>query len=172
MIVQSRSIIIVQSAILYNTYFVLLQLLFLFVSSMFLVNNVLAKPLYLENLDGTLGHFEGGDELQHLPVNETPQSREKREAVEGLRELCPGTHRDSSKPASGCVKTWLHCNKLNLTVAVCATQSLGCLPSVARFGFPKCKPVFEWMQITLPNGQRKVLKLNATCECARLPRKE
>ena len=164
MIVQSRSILIVQSAILYNTYFVLLQLLFLFVSGMFLVNNVLAKPLYLENLDGTLGHFERGDELQHLPVNETSQSREKRDAVKGLRELCPGSHSVSSKPASGCVQTWLYCN--NLTEPECATQSLGCLPSVARFGFPKCKPVYKWMQITLPNGQRKPLKLNTDCVCA------
>ena len=163
-----------QSAILYNTYFISLQLLFLFVSGMFLVNNVLAKPLYLENLDGTLGHFERGDELQDLPVNETSQSREKRDAVEGLRQLCPGKHPVSSKPASGCVKAWLYCNinHMNLTEPQCASQSLRCLPNIARFGFPKCKPVYKWVQITLSNGQRKTLKLNTRCVCAWLARKD
>ena len=161
------------SAILYNTYLVLLQLLFVFVSGTFLVNNVLAKPLYLENLDGTLGHFERGAELQHPPVNETSQSRGKRDVnvLNGIPDLC--TVEESKRlptPGSGCVREWLYChyNHNNLTEPQCDSQSLGCLPSVARFGFPKCKPaaVYKWMQITLLNGQTKRLKLNTDCVCA------
>ena len=155
----------------YNIYFVLLQLLFVFVSGTFLVNNVLAKPLYLENLDGTLRHFERGAELQHLPVNETSQSRGKRDVnvIYGIPDLCPGTgSSELLKPRSGCVRKWLYCeyNHYNFTEPQCYNQSLGCLPSVARFGFPKCKPVYEWKQITLLNGQQKRLKLNTNCACA------
>ena len=159
------------SAIICNTYFVLLQLLFVFVSGTFLVNSVLAKPLYLENLDGTLGHFERGAELQHPPVNEMSQSRGKRDVnvLYGITDLCPGTESiELQKPRSGCVRKWLYCHKnhINLTEPQCDSQSLACLPSVARFGFPKCKPVYKWIQITFPKGQNKSLKLNTDCVCA------
>ena len=168
MIAQSRSFLFVQSAILKNKYFVLLQLLFVLVTAMFIVNNVLAKPLYLKNMDGKLGLFEREAELEHLPVNETSQSREKRDIVEGLRKLCRGTHRVSSEPASGCVQTWLYCtvNGETFWEPQCASQSTSCLHSITRFGFPKCKPVYRWMQITLRNGQKKILKLNNNCVCA------
>ena len=75
---------------------------------MFIVNNVLAKPPYLKNMDGKLGLYERGTELEHLRVNETTQSREKRDIVEGLQSLCPKPRR-VSKPAYGCVQTWLYC---------------------------------------------------------------
>ena len=51
------------------------------------VNYVLAKPLYVEELDSKLGLFERQAELEDLLVNETSQSREKRDIVEGLRSL-------------------------------------------------------------------------------------
>ena len=168
---------VISNPIQYLVFFVLLQLLFVFVSGTFLVNNVLAKPLYLENLDGTLGHFERAAELQHPSVNETSQSRGKRDVnvLYGLRDLCPGTEsKVLPKPGSGCVRKWLHChyNHNNLIEPQCDSQSLRCLPSVARFGFPKCKPVYKWMQITLLNGQQKRLKLNTSCICAWWLRKE
>ena len=174
---QSRSTLFVSSAVLYNTYLVLLQLLFVFVSGTFLVNNVLAKPLYVENLDGTLGHFERAAELQHPSVNETSQSRGKRDVnvLNGLQDLCPGKEsKVSPKPGSGCVRKWLYChyNHNNLIEPQCDSLSLRCLPSVARFGFPKCKPVYNWTQITLTDGQTKRLKLNSSCVCAWWLRKE
>ena len=68
---------------------------------MFFVDNVLAKSLYVKNMDGKLDRSEREAEFKHLPVNETSQSREKRDILEGLKNICPGTHRVSSKPASG-----------------------------------------------------------------------
>ena len=70
---------------------------------MFIVNKVLAKPPYLKNMDGKLGLSEREAELEHLRVNETAQSREKRDIVEGLdlQSLCPKPRRVSSKPAYG-----------------------------------------------------------------------
>ena len=160
-----------QSASHYTTYFVLFQLLFVFVIEMFLVNNLSAKPLYLEDLDDKLGIFERKRETQHLPVNQTSQSRKKRDVLYGIRDLCPGTFGVSSKPASGCVKTWLYCkyNDINLIEPQCADLSYGCLRNIPRFGFPKCSPTdYQWKLITLPSGQKKLLKLNTACGCARL----
>ena len=59
---------------------------------MFIVNNVFARPVYLESVDGKLGIFEKEAQLEHLSVNETSQSSEKRDIIKGLRKLCPGTH--------------------------------------------------------------------------------
>ena len=150
-------------------FFVLLQLLFVFVSGTFLVNNVLAKPLYLENLDGTLGNFERGAELQHPPVNETSQSRGKRDVnvLYGIADLCD-VRQSHELSNSGCVRAWLYCNynQMKLKEPQCATHSVACLPSVARSGFPQCKPVYNWRKITLLNGQQKWLKLKTKCECA------
>ena len=121
---------------------------------MFLVNYVLATPLYIEELDGKLGLFEREAELQ---------SREKRDIVEGLRSLCPGKHRVLSKTS-----TWM-CTNLALlqnwryrSESQCDSHSLVCLPSITRFGFPKCKPVYRLKQI-LHNDQRKIVKLNTGC---------
>ena len=157
-----------QSAILYNTYSVLLQLSSVFVIGMFLVNSVFAKPLYLEDLGDKLGTLERNFRLQHLSLNETSQSRGKRHVVEGIPNLCPGTYEVSAKPASGCVKNWLYCriDNINLTEPQCDSQSFVCLPSITRFGFPKCKPAYQWMQITLRNAQKKLLKLTSNCTCA------
>lgn len=151
--------------------FFLLQLLLVFVSGTFLVNNVVAKPLYLEILEGKLEHFERGAELHRLPVNETSQSRGKRDVnvLYGIADLCLVEETSQlPRPPSGCVQRWLHCknNYINLTEPQCARASFACLSSVAKFEFPKCKPVYKWKQITFPNGQMKRLKLNDTCVCA------
>ncbi|XP_029198345.2 uncharacterized protein LOC114963335 [Acropora millepora] len=142
-------------------------LLFVFLIGMFIVNNVFAKPLSEEDQDGKLGVFDGEAELEHLPVNETSQSSDKNYVVNGIRDISPACQ-VSTKPAHGCVRTWLYCkfNWVNLTEPQCASQSSGCFPSVTRFGFPKCKPIYKWMQIKLPNGQKKRLKLNTDCVCA------
>ena len=134
---------------------------------MFIVSNVFAKPLYVEDLDGKLGVFERQAELEHLPVNETSQSSDKIYVVNGIRNIFPAC-KVLLKPADGCIQTWLYCtgNRVNLTEPQCDSQSPRCLPSVTRFGFPKCKPVYKWVQIKLPNGQKKVVKLNTTCVCA------
>lgn len=134
---------------------------------MFIVNNVFAKPLSEEDQDGKLGVFDGEAELEHLPVNETSQSSDKNYVVNGIQDIFPACQ-VSTKPAHGCVQTWLCCkfNWVNLTEPQCASQSSGCFPSVTRFGFPKCKPIYKWMQIKLPNGQKKRLKLNTDCVCA------
>ena len=163
-----HSILFVQSAIPNHTYFVLLQLLFVFVFGMFFVNYVLTKPLHVEQLDGKLGLFEREAELEHLLVNETSQGREKRDIVEGLRSLCPGKHRVLSNPPSGCVQSLLYCRigDKDLIEPQCGSHSLACLPSISRFGFPKCKPVYKWMYITLRNGRQKILKLIKKCTCA------
>ena len=128
----------------------------------------------IEDLDGKLGVFEREAELEHLPVNETSQSSDKN-YVNGIQNISPGTAcQVSTKSAHGCVQTWLYCkfNWVYLMEPQCARQSSGCLPSVTRFGFPKCKPVYKWMQIKLPNGQKKRLKLNTTCVCAWLTPKQ
>ena len=132
----------------------------------FLVNNVLAKPL-----EDKLRIFEKKVEMQHLPVNQTSQSRGKRHVLYGIPDVCPGTYGVSSKPASGCVKTWLYCrfNDIDLIEPQCAGQSYGCLRNIPRFGYPRCSPThYQWKLITLSNGQKKVLKLNTACGCARL----
>lgn len=107
--------------------------------------------------------FEIEAELEHLLVNETSQSREKTDIVQGLRSLCPGKHRVLSKPASGCVQTWLYCKicDIDLTEPQCDSHSLVCLPSITRSGFPKCKPVYRLKQI-LHNDQRKIVHWNWT----------
>ena len=135
---------------------------------MFLVNNVFAKPLYLEDLNEKLGLLERNVRLQHLSVNETSQSRGKRHVVEVIPNPCSRTYEVSAKPASGCVQTWFNyrIDDINLIVPQCACQSLGCLPSITRFGFPKCKPVYQWKEITLRNGEKKMLKLTTKCTCA------
>lgn len=132
---------------------------------MFLVNNVLAKPL-----DDKMRIFEKKVEMQHLPVNQTSQSRGKRHLFYGIQRVCPGAYGVSSKPASGCVKTWLYCrfNGIDLIEPQCAGQSYGCLRNIPRFGYPRCSPThYQWKQITY-NGQKKLLKLNTACGCARL----
>ena len=78
-------------------------------------------------------------------MNGTSQTFDKIYALNGIRNLCPGTACEvSSKSACGCVQTWLSCevNGKNLTESQCASQSLSCLHGVTRFGFPKCKPVY------------------------------
>lgn len=131
---------------------------------MLLVNNVLAKPL-----DDKLRIFERKVEIQDLPVNETSQSRGKREALYGIQAVCPGTYGEWPKPASGCVKTWLYCriNGEDLFEPQCDRQSFGCLRNIPIFGFPKCSPThYQWKLITLPNGQKKRIRLNTACGCA------
>lgn len=162
------SILFVQSAMVYHTDFILLQLSLLFVIGIFFVNNGFAKPLYLEDLDDKLGLFEINVRLQHLSVNETSQNRGKRHVVKGISDLCQGTYGVSPKPASGCVQRWLHCRvgDVNLTEPQCASESYVCLPSIAEFGFPKCKSVYKLIYIPLRNGERKIVKLNTACECA------
>ena len=133
---------------------------------MFIVNNVLAKPPCLKNMDGKLGLSEREAELEHLRVNETTQSREKRDIVEGLRSLCPEKHRVLSKTS-----IWM-CTNLALlqswrcrSESQCDSHSLVCLPSITRFAFPKCKPVYRLKQV-LHNDQREIVKLNTGCICA------
>lgn len=157
-----------QSAIGYYSHFVLLQLSLLFVIGIFLVNNVFPKPLYLEDLDDKLGLFETNVRLQHVSVNKTSQNRGKRHVVKGISDLCLGTYGVSPKPASGCVQRWLHCKvgDINLTEPQCASQSYACLPSIAKFGFPRCKSVYKFIYIPYRNGERKIVKLNTSCECA------
>ena len=71
------------------------------------------------------------------------------------------------KPASGCVQTWLYCKvgDIDLTESQCDSHSLVCLPSITRFAFPKCKPVYRLKQV-LHNDQREIVKLNTGCICA------
>ena len=135
---------------------------------MFFVHYVLAKPLYLEDMDGKLGRFAREAELEQVLVNETSQNREKRDILEGLRSLCPRAGRALSKPASGCVQSVLYCRigDKDLIEPQCGSNSFVCLPSIARFGFPKCKPVYKWMHITLRKGENKILKLIQNCTCA------
>ena len=103
-------------------------------------------------------------------VNETSQSRSKRQVLDGLSAVCSGTSRDSLRPspmkADGCVRRWSYCPKFNLYEAECKSTSFSCLSNIPIYGYAKCQGVPKTVTVTLSNGQKKTLRITSTCECA------
>ena len=136
-----------------------LQILFLLFAVILLPDQTVSKPYQI--------FAEEEYQLSH-EVNETSDTRSKRQVLLGLRSLCPRVHTSTSQagPSNPCVKAWYHCPKYNLVEAECNPMSLGCLSSIETHGYPKCEPVPKRVTITLSNGQKKSLLIAINCQCA------
>ena len=136
-----------------------LQILFVLFAGILLPDQTVSKPYQI--------FAEEEHQLSH-EVNETSDTRSKRQVLLGLRSLCPRMHTSTSQagPSNSCVKAWYHCPKYNLVEAECNPMSLGCLSSIETHGYPKCEPVPKRVTITLSNGQKKSLLIAINCQCA------
>ena len=147
-----------------------MQLLFVLSTWTLLPNQTMGKPYQQQDGDNTLDIFAERELGPSEVVNETSQSRSKRQVLDGLSAVCPGTYHDYSGPlsttADGCVKRWSYCPKYNLYEAECKSTSFSCLSNIPIYGYAKCQGVPKTVTVTLSNGQKKTLRITSTCECA------
>ena len=129
----------------------------------------MGKPYQQQDVDDTRDIFEERELGPSEAVNETSQSRSKRQVLDGLSAVCSATY-DSSGPSSttahGCVRRWLYCPKYKLYEAECKSTSFSCLSSIPIYEYAKCQGVRKTETVTLSNGQKKTLRITARCECA------
>ena len=94
----------------------------------------------------------------------TLRPRGKRDVTQNLTEFCQPPHYLPSTSGNSCVKGWYYC--YGYAEAVCQLLSFQCLSNVPQYGFPKCKPVYDFVKIDLGSkGKRKVRRTRA-CHCA------
>ena len=133
---------------------------------MLLQHKVQCKPFVeSQELDGTVQSINNeGRESNQTVQDETLSIRSKREATYNLKDFCQAPHYLPSRSGNSCVKGWYYC--YGYAEAVCQLLSFQCLSNVPQYGFPKCKPVYDFVKIDLGSkGTRKVRRTKA-CHCA------
>ena len=95
--------------------------------------------------------------------NKTSSVRGKRESTRNLKDFCSPPSFLPPKSSHGCVKGRYFC--YGKAEVVCKPSSIQCLSNVARYGFPKCTPVFDFVTIDL--GSRGKIRVRRTkgCHC-------
>ena len=136
----------------------------------FLPNQTMGKPYQQQDGDDTLDILAERELGPSEAVNETSQSRSKRQVLDGLSAVCSGTSPGSLRPSSmnavGCVRRWSYCPKFKLIEAECKPTSFSCLSSIPTYGIAKCHGVSEMKTVTLSNGQEIMVRITTKCKCA------
>ncbi|KAL9988001.1 hypothetical protein ACROYT_G002393 [Oculina patagonica] len=141
-------------------------LLFVLFGSMLMQNQVLGKPYFeRQEQDETEQIFTAEKEESNQSVqNGTSGFRGKREVTYNLRDFCQAARFQPSTSANSCVKGRYYC--YGYAELVCNIASFQCLSNVPQYGYPKCSPVHDFVEIDLGSkGKRKVRRTNA-CHCA------
>ena len=139
--------------------YILLQWLCFFIFlAVILPNKTLCKPFELEapREDFADDKLEPNVAYQ----NNTTDVRSKRE-VKTLRDICNAGHYRIS--SNGCVKRWLIC--YDYQEAECDTFSFKCLSSIPRCGSPKCRPIYDFVEVSL-SGTVQKFRRTKNCVCA------
>ena len=133
-----------------------------FVLSMLLLNEALSKPFEPQTTEE--GFAEEKLEPNRAIQNDTTVVRSKR-GVRTLGDIC-GTsgHLSSSASSISCVKGWFSCH--GYQEAVCSDYSWKCLGSVSRHPYPKCTPVYGFVNVTDLTGKREEVRITKACLCA------
>ena len=131
---------------------------------MLLKNQVHGKP-YIESQELVYETEQSFTEEPNLAVqDETSGVRGKRDVTYNLRDLCQAAQYQSSTSTSSCEKGRYFC--FGYADAVCNVASFQCLRNVPQYGYPKCSPEYEFVNIDLGSkGKRKVRRTKA-CHCA------
>ena len=133
-----------------------------FALAMVHLNKTLSKPFELE-LPREGFADDKPKPFMALP-NNTTNVRSKRNVIK-LRDLCSRSGYWLSSPASSnsCVKGWFFCH--DYQEAVCNLVSFRCLSNVREYGYPKCKPIYDFVQVKLKGKTQKVRRTK-NCHCA------
>ena len=135
-----------------------------FVLSMLLLNEALSKPFEPQTTEEGLG--EEKLEPNRAIQNDTTVVRSKR-GVRTLGDICgtSGHYLSSSVSSNSCVKGWFSC--YGYQEAACNDYSWQCL-SIIRYGhgYPKCTPVYDFVDVTDLTGKTEKVRIAKTCNCA------
>ena len=146
------------------------QILFVLCVATFLPIQTIGKPYQQQDGDDALDILAERGLGPSEGVNETSQSRSKRQVLDGLSAVCSGTSPDSLRPSSmnagGCVRRWWYCPKFKLVEAECKPTSFSCLSSIPSYGIAKCQGVSEIKTVKLSNGQEIMVRITTECDCA------
>ncbi|CAH3138399.1 unnamed protein product [Pocillopora meandrina] len=123
-----------------------------------LPNKTLCKPFELEAPREDFAHYKLEPNVAYQ--NNITDVRSKRE-VKTLRDICNAG--DYGISSNGCVKRWLIC--YDYQEAECNAVSFKCLSSIPRCGSPKCRPIYDFVEVSLSGAVQKFRRTkNSFCD--------
>ena len=136
-----------------------LQLLFFFVWSMLMQNQVYGKP-YFASHEAEHSFIEEEHESIQTMQSVTSGVRGKRETPY-LKNLCPKPRNLKSSSSIGCANGFYLC--YGHREAVCPTQSFYCLSEINRNATCTAKHVF--VEIDLGSKGKRIVRRTKSCSC-------
>ena len=139
--------------------YILLQWLCFFIFlAVILPNKTICKPFELEAPREDFANDKLEPNVAYQ--NNITDVRSKRE-VKTLRDICNAG--DYGISSNGCVKRWLIC--YDYQEAECNAVSFKCLSSIPRCGSPKCRPIYDFVEVSL-SGTVQKFRRTKNCVCA------